>query len=82
MKGTLLKIEEESYNHILAFSFYLYFHIRSRNKNISFINVKMGMAQDVVHIFPTAQLSLLQFWDDTIAFPPLRFATKLLLENI
>ena len=53
-KGTLLTIEENCFNPILAFSFYLYFQIRSNNKNISFINAKMG----VVHIFPTTQCPL------------------------
>ena len=38
-KGTLLTIEK-CYNLMLAFSFYLYYHIRSSNENISFIHAK------------------------------------------
>ena len=66
MKVTLLTIEE-CYNPRLAFCFYLYFHIRSSNTNISFINGKIGVVQGVVHIFPTLQPSLLEFYDDNTA---------------
>ena len=52
MRGTLLTIEEELYNPMLAFSFYLYFHIRSSKKSNSFISAKMGVVQGVVHISP------------------------------
>ena len=61
MKGTLLTIEDKCYNPMLAFSFYFYFNIHSSNKNISFINAKMGVVQGVVHMsYNTAPL-LLQF---------------------
>ena len=45
----------------VGFPFNLYFHIRSSNKNISFINAEMGAVQGVVHIFPTTWSPLLQF---------------------
>ena len=45
--------KEECYNPVLAFSFYLYFHIRSSNKGISFVNAKTGMVEGEVHIFLT-----------------------------
>ena len=51
----LLTIGKDFYNPMLDFSFYLYFHIRSSNKNISFINPKMGVVQGMVYIHPTAQ---------------------------
>ena len=54
-KGSFLAIEEECYYPMLAFSFYLYFHICSSNKSIGFINAKQGVVQDVVHIFLTTQ---------------------------
>ena len=51
---------------MVAFSFYLYFHIRTSNKNIRFINAKMGVVKGVVRMFPTTYPPLLlQFSDDT-----------------